>query len=84
MEPKLKEVRELVDVKPVIGDIVTEIKWAKIAKNYFGKSSSWIYNKLLGIDGNGGVGGFTEKEVEMLRDALLDYSERLRAAAARL
>lgn len=76
--------KALVDVKPIMGDIVTELKWSKIARNYFGKSSSWIYNKLLGIDGNGGVGGFTEKETEVLRNALLDYSERLRAAAMKL
>ena len=45
---------------------------------------SWLYHKLDGIDGNGGVGGFTEEEKVMLRGALCDVSNRLRAAADRI
>jgi len=40
-----------------------------------------LYHKLDGIDGNGGVGGFTDKEKEQLRGALVDLSDRLRRAA---
>lgn len=36
-------------------DILLDVTWAKIAKRYFGKSPSWMYNKLNGTDGNGGV-----------------------------
>ena len=55
-----------------------------IAHTYFGKSASWLYHKLDGIDGNGGVGGFTEEEKIMLRDALCEVSNRIRAAADRI
>ena len=37
-----------------------------------------------GTGGNGGVGGFTEEEKVMLRGALCDVSNRLRAAADRI
>ena len=51
------------------------------ANRYFSKSSSWFYHKMDGIDGNGGIGGFNEEEVEHLRGSLFDLSERIRRAA---
>jgi len=77
---------ELQEEKKVTGfthfdDIYTNVSWAEIARSYFGKSSSWLYNKLKGIDGNGGIGGFTEKEKEILKEALLDLSDRIRYVA---
>ncbi|MBO4557127.1 MAG: DUF5053 domain-containing protein [Bacteroidales bacterium] len=72
------------DVKQKLADIVMSITWREIAHDYFGKSSSWLYHKLDGIDGNGGRGGFTESELDTLRYALNDLAERLKAAAERL
>ena len=54
-----------------------DISWAKISNKYFGKSSSWIYHKLDGIDEN----GFTYSEKLQLKNALFDFSERIRKAA---
>lgn len=67
-----------------LDDIILDISWADIAKTYFGKSSSWMYNKLNGRDGNGGHGKFTDEEKEMLRNALFDISARIRNAAESL
>ncbi len=72
------------NVKIALHDILLDITWAKIAKRYFGKSAGWIYNKLNGVDGNGGKGDFTEGEREQLRGALVDFSDRLRTAANKL
>ena len=71
METILKENRiELAtDVKAKLSDILMLVTWRDIARTYFGKSSSWIYHKLDGIDGNGGKGGFTPEEQEQLRNA---------------
>ena len=55
-----------------------------IAHTYFGKSASWLYHKLDGIDGNGGVGGFTEEEKAKLRGALCEVANRILAAADRI
>ena len=71
-------------VKQRIQDIQLLVSWREIARTYFGKSSSWLYHKLDGIDGNGGVGGFTEEEKIMLRDALCEVSNRIRIAADRI
>ncbi|MDR2556474.1 MAG: DUF5053 domain-containing protein [Bacteroidales bacterium] len=75
---------EQLTVKQVLQDILLEVTWSKIAKNYFGKSSSWLYHKLNGIDGNGNENDFTQDERMQLKDALIDLSDRIRAAAEEL
>lgn len=72
------------DIKPILSDVLLDITWSKIAKRYFGKSSSWMYNKINGIDGNGGTGGFTDAEREQLKGALIDFSFRLRTVSEQL
>lgn len=78
------KVAEKTTARHQLDDIILDVSWADISKTYFGKSSSWIYNKLNGRDGNGGHGEFTETEKEALRNALLDISARIRKAAERL
>jgi hypothetical protein len=65
-----------------LDDIMIDVSWRQIAQDYFGKSSSWIYNKLHGRDGNGGEGGFTDIEKQQLQGALYDIAERIRRAAS--
>lgn len=40
-------------VKQQLSDILLDISRAKTAQKYFGKSGSWMYHKLDGVDGNG-------------------------------
>lgn len=74
----------ITDMKARMGDILLAVSWRDVARNYFGKSSSWFYHKMDGIDGNGGVGGFTPNEAETMRNALLDLSRKIQEAAARI
>lgn len=76
-------VKESIDskVKQKLEDILLIVSWREIARGYFGKSSSWLYHKLDGIDGNGGVGGFSEEEKTQLQGALYDLSRRIRQCA---
>ncbi|MBQ8277825.1 MAG: DUF5053 domain-containing protein [Bacteroidaceae bacterium] len=67
-----------------VEDVISDVIWAHISKDTFGRSSSWIYNKLTGRDGNGGTGGFTAEEAARLRGALHALSDRIRAAADRI
>ena len=62
-------------------DILVTVSWREIARTYFGKSASWLYHKLDGIDGNGGKGGFSDSEREQLRGALFDLADRIRRTA---
>lgn len=70
--------------KAQLNDIILDVSWPDIAKEYYGKSTSWIYNKLNGRDGNGGHGEFTEQETEVLRNALFELSDRIRKCAEKL
>ncbi|MDE6079757.1 MAG: DUF5053 domain-containing protein [Duncaniella sp.] len=81
MEKAVKTKTFIPDVKTKVSDILVAISWREIARTYFGKSSSWLYHKLDGIDGNGGSGGFTPEEAQQLKDALCDLSDRIRRAA---
>lgn len=72
------------DMKVRLRDILMIVSWRELSKNYFGKSSSWFYHKMDGIDGNGGAGGFTAKEAEQMREALIDLSNRIRRAAEKI
>ena len=69
------------DMKKRMADIFSSISWRELARIYFDKSSSWLYHKMDGIDGNGRSGGFTPEETKQLKDALLDLSDRIRRAA---
>lgn len=71
-------------MKSKLNDILLSITWRDIAKRYFGKSSSWLYHKMDGIDGNGGNGNFTPTETKQLQEALYDLSDRIRAAADKI
>ncbi len=68
-------------MKMQLKDILLSVSWADLSKRYFGKSNSWLYHKLDGIDGNGGKGDFSESEKKQLRGALLDLSARVRKCA---
>lgn len=71
----------ITDMKKKVRDIQMAISWRDFANTYFQRSSSWFYHKMDGIDGNGGVGGFSKEEAEQMRGALIDLSNRIRRAA---
>ena len=71
-------------VKQRMQDILLCVSWREIARTYFDKSVPWFQHKMYGIDGNGGVGGFTEEEAGQLRNALMDLSNRIRHAAEKI
>ncbi|MDD5817060.1 MAG: DUF5053 domain-containing protein [bacterium] len=76
--------RDMATMKTKLNDILLSITWRDIAHRYFGKSSSWLYHKMDGINGNGGKGEFSPAEAKQLQMALYDLSDRIRAAADRI
>ena len=75
-----KDVR-MTPIKSKLEDILLMITWGKMSNQYFGRSASWIYNKMNGRDGNGGEGSFTENELIILKGALVDFADRIRKCA---
>ena len=78
MEIIVKQKRET--VKQKMSDILLDVSWAKISEKYFGKSRSWLYHKMDGIN-NGKPDDFDDAEKEILRNALLDLSSRINKCA---
>lgn len=68
-------------MKDRMRDIYLAISWRELSRTYFDKSVSWFHNKMTGIDGNGGDGGFNAEEAEQLKGALIDLSNRIRKCA---
>lgn len=80
----IKEKYQNSTIIPLIDDIYDYIVWGDFAKTYFDHSASWFYNKMRGVDGNGGKGDFTAEERQQLKGALCDLADRIRQAAQNL
>lgn len=70
-------------VRQVLADVYEEVNWAYLAKNYFGKSRSWLYHKFDGRN-NGVADDFNDIDRERLKDSLRDIAMRINLAADRL
>lgn len=71
-------------MKSLMWDIIVDISWANISKKYFGKSRSWLSQKMNGLDGNGANTEFSEEEQQTLKEALYDLSNRIKICADKL
>ena len=70
-------------VRQVLADVYEEVNWAYLAKNYFGKSRSWLYHKFSGMN-NGVADDFSDIEREQLKNSLQDIAGRILQAADKL
>lgn len=68
-------------MKAQLQDILLHVSWGDLSREYFGKSGSWLYHKLDGVDGNKKPIDFSVEERYQLKGALIDLSERIRRAA---
>ena len=64
-------------VREQLNDILPYISVSSIAKNYFGKSKEWFYQKMNGNIVNGKPAKFTEEEIKNLNFALQDISKKI-------
>ncbi len=70
---------------PIIEDVYDLITWGDFAREYFPEHSvTWFYNKMRGVDGNGGQGAFTDVERKQLKVALRDLAGRILSATERI
>lgn len=73
---KVEKEKRIMDMKSQVDDILIEISWREIAIQYFGKSPSWIYHKMDGLDN-----GFTPEEALKFKESLIDLSNRIKNCA---
>ena len=64
-------------IREKMGDLDQAISFAYIAKNYFGKSYSWLVQRLNGSIVNGKEAHFNKEEVLQLQSALNDLGRKL-------
>ena len=64
-------------IREKMGDLDQAISFAYIAKNYFGKSYSWLIQRLNGSKVNGKEAHFNKEEVMQLQSALNDLGRKL-------
>lgn len=55
------------NVRKALSDVYEDINWAYLAKNYFGKSRSWLYHKFSGMN-NGKPDDFNDVDREKLKN----------------
>ena len=66
-------------IRQQLGDVPDILSMSYIAKNYFGKSRTWLYQRINGNNVNGKPAYFTRSERKQLQDALHDIGKKLSA-----
>jgi hypothetical protein len=64
-------------IKQKMQDVIPAISLVYIAKTYFNKSDTWLYQRINGNIVNGKPAHFTSHEIEKLKFALSDISKKL-------
>jgi hypothetical protein len=64
-------------IREKLGIIPEAISMSYVAKNYFGKTKTWLYQRLNGNKVNGKEARFSEAEARQLQEALHDLGQRL-------
>ena len=64
-----------------MGDAPKFINWSQIATTYFGKSQSWLMQRINGNTVNGKEAHFNAAEAKQLEEALYDLGHKLLAIA---
>ena len=65
-----------------LNDVLPVISVAYLAKTYFKKTPQWFYQRLNGNAVNGKQAQFTNDELKVLHDALLDISNKINVSAS--
>ena len=77
---QLRETNARIDediIREKIKNILPVISLSYIAKTYFGKTKSWMYQRVNGNLVNGKPAKFTDEETEILNSALKDIADLL-------
>lgn len=76
----IREVR----LRKMVEKVYDAVSWSYIAKTYFGKSRSWLNQRLNGFLVNGKEAQFTQEELNRLQTALFDLSKDIKNTALEL
>lgn len=66
-----------IDMKEKLAGIQDIISLSYIAKHYFNKDKSWLYQRINGTVVNGKLAAFTDQELALFSDALRDIGSKI-------
>ncbi|NDW10687.1 DUF5053 domain-containing protein [Dysgonomonas sp. 520] len=69
-------------IKQKLEPILPYISLSTVAKEYFGKSRNWLYQKVNGNIVNGKPAKFTDAELDTLKFAIKDIEKKLQIASS--
>lgn len=76
-----REIRRIkrtdINVKERLAGIQDIVSLSYIAKHYFGKDRTWLYQRINGTRVNGKPAAFTEEELTVFSDALRDIGSKI-------
>ena len=73
------EVLKAEKIRSAMGELGSAISFAYIAKHYFGKSQSWLTQRLNGSKVIGKIARFNKSELIQLQNAIHDLGRKLSA-----
>lgn len=68
-------------LRKYLNNIYEAVSWSYIARHYFGKSRSWLCQRVNGLQIHDKTVRFTNEEKKILLTALRDLSERIKNTA---
>ncbi len=77
-------IHEELRIELEIAKISKYVSLSQIAKDYFGKSKEWLYQRIKGYKVNGRRAQFTPEERNTLSKALMEISESIKDTSLRL
>ncbi|MDR2691735.1 MAG: DUF5053 domain-containing protein [Dysgonamonadaceae bacterium] len=81
---QIKEIDKEITFLEQLDGIERYLNMAQFSKIYFGKTRSWLYQRLYGWNIHGRPARFTENEKKQFSDALLSLSDHLKIVAREL
>jgi hypothetical protein len=84
---KMEEIREIdreIKFLDQLDGLEKYLNMAQLAKSCFGKTRTWLYQRLHGWNVHGKPSRFTDSERKQFADALLSLSEKLKSVARKL
>ena len=73
---------EQINMRKQMESVLPFISISEFSKHYFGKSASWMHQRINGNSVHGKPASFTQDELKTLADSLSDLSNRLSAISS--
>lgn len=77
IENRVGSLDKSITIREQMNEIIDLIPISYIAKNYFGKSRAWLYQRINGYRVRGRVYTLNDKEIETFNKALKDISNKI-------